>query len=280
MEEIQKILEGAIDFHIHTGPDPYRERSVDALTAAREAKELGMRGVVLKSHDYPTVPLARMLEEVIHGVKMVGSLVLNHAVGGINPQAVDASARMGAKVVWMPTLSSLPDTMRRGLGGGIRILGNDGGVLSEVKEVIALAQKNGLALCTGHISREEIFAFVDAALAMDLEKIVVTHPLARGVGESLSLADQKELAARGAFIEHCFVATTPTFGGLAPEKIAEAIRNIGVGSCIVSTDLGQIQNPRPAEGMKIMIESMLGCGFTGEELEVLVKENPGRILDL
>ena len=40
-------------------------------------------------------------------------------------------------------------------------------------EVIA---RHGMVLCTGHLSRDEIFTLVDAAVAAGIEQIVVTHP--------------------------------------------------------------------------------------------------------
>src|SRR5438309_944833 len=40
-------LTGAADLHCHFGPDPHRERSVDAFEAANEAAAAGHRAVVL-----------------------------------------------------------------------------------------------------------------------------------------------------------------------------------------------------------------------------------------
>lgn len=280
MELLKKLLRGAIDFHIHTSPDPYRQRSVDAYTAALEAKDLGMKAVVLKSHDYPTAPVAQTVEGLVKGIRVIGSIALNHGVGGINPEAVEISASMGARVIWMPTFSSVPDTRRRRLDTGISILDRDGNVLPEVREVIALAKKHELALCTGHISREEIFVLADEAFAMDIRKLVLTHPLTDGVGDPSPLEIQKELADKGAFIEHCFVATTRSLGELDPQKIVEAIRYVGVEKCILSTDFGQADNPKPAEGMSMMVDTMLGSGLQDEELEILLKRNPAMILNL
>ena len=48
----------------------------------------------------------------------------------------------------------------------------------------------------------------------------------------------------------------------------------------MSTDLGQAHNPAPAEGMRMMIATMLKCGITEKEIELMVKVNPARLLGL
>ena len=280
MEPLKRILKGAIDFHVHTSPDPYRQRSVDAYTAALEARDLGMKAVVLKCHDYPTAPVAQTVEGLVKGIRVIGSIALNHGVGGVNPEAVDISANMGARVIWMPTFSSIPDMKRRELDTGISILDEEGNILPQTKQVIALAKKYELALCTGHISREEVFALADEAFAMDIRKLVITHPLTYAVGDPLPLEKQKELADKGAYIEHCFVATTSDLGALDPKELVDAIRYVGIEKCMLSTDFGQKNNPKPAEGMKMMVETMLDSGLGEDELEVLLKRNPAMLLSL
>ena len=173
MEVIGRLLRGAIDLHLHTSPDPYTQRSVDALAAALQAKELGMRALVLKSHGYPTAPVAQTVEGVVEGIKVIGSLTLNYGVGGINPQAVEASARMGAKVIWMPTFCSIPDRKRMKLEGGISILDKEGEILVQVREILTLIKEYELVLCTGHISKQEIFALTEEAFAMGIRKLII-----------------------------------------------------------------------------------------------------------
>ena len=50
--------------------------------------------------------------------------------------------------------------------------------------------------------------------------------------------------------------------------------------CILSTDLGQINNPAPVAGMRMMIAAMLDNGLTEKEIEIMVKTNPARLLGL
>ena len=277
-EVLARLLEGAIDSLIHIAPDPRRGRIADAHEVATEAKKIGMRGLVFKSNDYPTAPLADLVRKTVHGIEVFGALSLNEAVGGVNPRAVEASAKLGARVVWMPTHSSLWDRKMDGLQGGVPILGQDGRVLPEVREVLNLVKEFDLVLGAGHISTREILALFDESRRVGVSKFVVNHPL-RVSGDAFPLQLQKEVTASGAFIEHCLVSTMPKSGNLAPEKIAEAVHYVGAERCFLSTDLGQLFNPPPWEGMRLMVNTFLRCGLSERELTILIKENPRRLLN-
>jgi len=278
-EIVRELIEGSVDFHIHISPDPYRERIADAYEVALQAKKLGMKGIVLKSHDYPTTPLAQLAQKNVEGIEVIGSLTLNDGVGGINPKAVEVSAKMGARVVWMPTLSSLNEGRSKGIERGIYILGENGQVLPEVIEVLALIKEFDLVLCTGHVSKEEITALLSEARSMGIAKFVISHPL-KVAGISVSLDLQKKWTERGAFIEHCFVVTTALSERLEPNAIAEAVRFVGAERCILSTDFGQLRNPPPWEGIQIMLTTLLQCGLSEKQLKILVKDNPCQLLNL
>ena len=49
-----RLLEGALDIHVHIAPDPRVQRRGSAIDVAQQALQMGMGGVVLKSHEYPT----------------------------------------------------------------------------------------------------------------------------------------------------------------------------------------------------------------------------------
>jgi hypothetical protein len=280
MSTIDNLLRGCIDMHMHAGPDPRVERRLDALQAASQAQEAGMRAIVLKSHEYPTAPLASIVNQVVPDVTTIGSISLDFEVGGLNPCAVEASAKMGAKVVWMPTFSSANDMSKQGRSGeGISILDEKGKLLPVVHEILAIVKQYRMVLATGHVSVEESFALVETACKAGLLKIVVTHPLMEKLGAYLNLEQQQQMAAKGAFIEHCFVNTMP-LEGLHPEKIVESVRTVGAEHCILSTDLGQAHNPAPAEGMRMAIATMLLCHLTEREIELMIKVNPASLLDL
>jgi hypothetical protein len=66
-----------------------------------------------------------------------------------------------------------------------------------------------------------------------------------------------------------------------PAERAQIIKSIGAEHCILSVlTSGQPQNPTPVEGMRLFIATMLHHGITPEEIELMVKTNPARLLDL
>ena len=61
---------------------------------------------MLECHNEPTGGRARVAAQQT-GFPVYGSIVLNRAVGGINPVAVAVESDLGARVVWMPTEDSV-----------------------------------------------------------------------------------------------------------------------------------------------------------------------------
>jgi len=193
MDTTEQLVQGSIDMHVHHAPDAHIKRRVDALQAAIQAEEAGMRAIVLKSHDYPTAPLAYIVNQSVRNLTVFGSLSLDFAVGGLNPSAVETSALLGAKVIWMPTFSSANDMEKRGLGGeGIRILDEKGRIVPPVLDILDIVKSHDMVLATGHVSGAESFALVDEAKGKGVTKIVVTHPLETAVGATLSIEEQRQ----------------------------------------------------------------------------------------
>lgn len=280
MGTIDDLVQGSIDMHLHAGPDARLDRRVDALQAAMQARELGMRAIVLKSHEYPTAPVARIVSKMVDHIHVFGSVTLDLEIGGLNPLAVEASAGLGAKIVWMPTLTSAHERQKRGLQGGISILGDSGQLLPSVGEILDIIKSHDMVLATGHVSVKESFALVDEARRRGLDKIVITHPMSTHFGTTLDLKQQQELAGKGCYIEHCFVLTLPTTERLDPREIVNAVKAVGAEHCILSTDLGQGFNLPPAEGMRMAIATLLRAGLGKEEVELIAKTNPAKLLGL
>lgn len=282
LNPIEKLLSGSIDMHIHHSPDPRAQRRMDALQLALEAEKAGMKGIVLKSHDYPTAPVAYTVNQMVTETTVFGSITLNHEVGGLNPYAVEASAKMGAKIVWMPTLASANDVNRKGGDHktGIALMSSDGALLPPVLEILDIIKSHEVIVATGHVSVEESVALVKEAQKRKLPKIMVTHPLSKRVGAHLTLEQQAEMVARGAVIEHCFLSTLPLHGRMDPLELVAAIQAVGAEHVVLSTDLGQSWNPAPAEAMRMAIATLIRCGITEQEIELMVKTNPARLLDL
>lgn len=271
---VDAVWHGSIDIHVHAGPDPVAERRFTAYEMAFAAREAGMRAVVFKSHEYPTVPVASVLNDLLPGFTTFGALSLDHEVGGFNPAAVEASARMGAAKVWMPTYAAHYWSTKYYGRPGLKAVGDDGRLLPVVHEILDLVAEYDLVLGTGHLSTEEQLELVRVARERDL-KTVVTH-----ADMWIPVEAQVEMAGRGAFIEHAAVGCMPASFGWSIEQVSNAVRAHGVERSILSTDLGQTDNPAPAEGFRMFIAAMLREGFTQEQVDLMVKGNPGGILGI
>src|ERR1700690_2938302 len=181
----RELLHGAYDTHIHVAPDVVG-RIVDDVTLARRFAELGMDGFVLKSHYTSTAERAAVVRAAVPGVDALGAIVLNRAVGGMNPLAVEIAAREQARTVWLPTVDSVNESHEREAPAGakvpvwvklqlelrqqgieiapVAVVDDRGAVLPELRAVLERVAHHGLLLATGHLARDEIFAVVDAAL--------------------------------------------------------------------------------------------------------------------
>src|SRR6266540_791387 len=99
---------GVLDMHVHSHPDVFG-RNMDDIDVAQLAKARGMRGIVLKNHISETASRAALVMKVVPGLEVFGGIVLNNAVGGVNPSAVEWMHRVygsRGKVVWLPTFES------------------------------------------------------------------------------------------------------------------------------------------------------------------------------
>jgi hypothetical protein len=295
-ERARTLLRGAFDTHVHISPDVVPRR-IDDLTLARRFGELGLGGFLLKSHYTSTAERASVVSAAApEGVRVLGALTLNRAVGGMNAVAVEIAAREGARTVWFPTVDSVNESgeetefppgarvpvwmeLQRELrASGVEIepvpvLDDSGAVLPETRAVLRAIARHGLLLATGHLARDEIFAVVDAAREERVGEIVITHP--DFPSQSLSFDDQRALAERGALLERCF--TTPHTGKTTWEHIYEAIRETGVEHSVLSTDLGQTANPDVEDGLGLMVDRLLAAGFDEEEVHVMAVTNTRRV---
>jgi len=284
---IDDLVRGSIDMHVHHAPCTLIPGRMNALDTAKWARQMGMKAIVLKSSDYPTAPLAEIVNELVPEVKVIGSICLDYEIGGLNFHALEFSAKAGAKMAWMPTHSSSNSIAKeRSLlgwnieGEGLSILNSEHKLVPEMGRLLSLIKEHDMVLANGHISPRETFALVEAAQKMGISKIVITHALWTNGMEPFSLEELRRLGQKGVFIEHCYVGFLPTDFRNDPKSMVEAIKYIGAEHCIISTDLGQYYNPPPAEGMRMFIALLLKNGITEHDIELMAKENPAQLLDL
>jgi len=283
----RELVRGAYDLHVHVEPD-LAKRRIDDLGLARRFAEVGLAGFVLKSHYAPTAERAAVVRRAVPGVDALGSITLNAGVGGLNAQAVEIAARSGARIVWLPTVDSENEASEDGprpakqpiwrtiqdefVAAGVASepvrLAADG--LAKVLEVVA---RHGLMLATGHLGRAEIHTVVEAAVAAGVSHVIVTHPDYPTQG--VPADEQRELAGRGAVLERCFAPIHS--GKVSWEQTFEAIRATGPESNVLSTDLGQPQNPPVEDGLALMADRLLEAGFDDDDIRTMAVVNTRRL---
>jgi hypothetical protein len=293
MNLCDELLHGAIDLHQHAAPSLF-DRITDDIGLAEEARRRGMRGVLIKGHEQDTTGRAALVRRQVPGVEVHGGVVLNGIVGGLNPHAVDASIKMGGRMVWMPTLSarhhheffggghfgrSMPmKAPARATGEAISVLDGRGTLRGEVEEILGLVAEADICLSTGHLSPREVAVLVPAARRAGVTKVLVTHPDLRLSG--ITPEQQKALAAEGAVLEKDLIVMMPAWQSLDLEGMVKSIREVGPEHCVLGTDFGQLHHPMPAEGLRMFVQMLLERGLTAEEIRTMVVANPARLLGL
>ncbi|MDQ7781361.1 MAG: DUF6282 family protein [Desulfomonilaceae bacterium] len=296
-EQVNDLMVGACDLHIHAGPD-IPPRRQDILEVARDAAEVGMKALAIKDHNTITADRASLVRSVLgDGVLVLGSIVLNHSVGGFNAEAVEKALDMGSRIVFMPSMDAaltiekvrvtgetpwlLPFVKRKNPQDGLTVLNewpNGDRVIPEVLEILRLIAERDAILDTCHLSARECMYLIDAAKEAGVKRIIVTHPNCSV--NLMTIDEQKELAAKGAFLSYAFLTCMPLFDRQHPAEIAEMMTAVGEERCLLFSDFGQVVNPPPVEGYKMFLASLLAVGLKPEAIRKAASENPARLLGL
>ena len=282
---------GVIDMHVHSHPDVFG-RNMDDIDVANLARARGMRGLLLKNHISETASRAALVMKVVPDIEIFGGIVLNNAVGGINPNAVEWMHRVyggRGKVVWLPTFESDKHVKTFGKpdAKGLTVAPN-GQVSAEMEEILKIIARENLVLATGHVHPEEIVAVVKKGKELGVKNMIITHALTNVPG--LSMAQAKEVTSNGAVIEICFLqfqagpnaplAFLTHWTQINARHVAQAVKELGASSVVVSTDLGQSANITHPDGIEVAIAAMKKEGISDADIDTMMRKNPARLLGL
>jgi hypothetical protein len=293
--QAREVVAGAYDLHVHVAPDII-ERRISDLELATRFREHSLAGFVLKSHYTMTAERAAVVRSIT-SCDVHGAITLNWSVGGINPLAVEVCARAGGRVVWMPTIDAVvrstasccgPPPGRppawldhsqllseRGVTNPpIAVVGEDGRLTADVRLVLEVVAQHGMVLCTGHLDRDDVLTLVRGAREQGVAAIVVTHP--DTPAQRLTPDVQLHLAQQGCLLERCF--GTPYSGRIGWDALMANIRAAGAASSVISSDLGQVQNPPVEDGLALMADRLLAGGFSEQEARRMCVTNSRRLL--
>jgi hypothetical protein len=294
-DRVARILEGAVDLHVHPAPSPLPRR-IDAAEAARLAAEAGFRAIVVKSHHHSTVTDVLALEAeatIPDDVRVFGGIALNGPVGGLNPRAVDLALKLGGKIVWFPTIGSPqhirhhaehPDLKFPKLAvqlkpeEPIEILAN-GRVKDEVYEILESVKDADAVLASGHLAPDRITALFEAAREVGVSRLLVNHP--NFVVEA-TYDDARRWAALGAYVEHslCMYDEDSSFYHWDVDTLVAWIEAVGPERSTLGSDLGQMGNPLPTDSFRKIVAKLLDRGLGEDDVRTLVARNPAELLGI
>jgi hypothetical protein len=282
---------GVIDMHVHSHPDVFG-RNMDDIDVAGLVKAKGMRGFVIKNHVSETASRAALVMKTVPGIEVFGGIVLNKAVGGVNPDAVEWMHRVyggRGKVVWLPTFESDKHVKTFGKPDAVGLMVAPGGKVSpEMEAILKIIARENLLLATGHVHPEEILAVVKRGQELGVKNMLVTHGLTNVPG--LSMAQAKQVVAMGGVIEVCFLqfragpnaplAFLTHWTQVNAKHVAAAVKELGAKGLVISSDLGQSANMTHPDGIEVAIAEMKREGVTDADIDLMMRKTPARLLGL
>lgn len=291
--EVAELLVGAVDLHCHSGPAAM-PRTLDHHEALLDCAEAEFSALLYKDHFYLGVSHAVMLEKLFPelGVKLFSGIALNNASGGINPHAVDHAVKIGAKIVWMPTLSAanhieqilgqgktFPKTAKKMLDAiPLRATDANGVVTDDTKQVLDIIAEADVILAGGHLDAAEMIKVFEEAGKRGVKRMLVNHPTYLiGCTDD----DIRTLVSLGAHIEHSICMWVEGKSKkFTPEELVHLIEVAGVDRTILSSDLGLLGSPRPVEGFRQVVSLLLDQQVSKADISKLVRSNAARLLGL
>lgn len=236
---------GMADLHTHAAPSLLPRHGDDRATVAAE-RAVGFSTVVLKAHEGSTVERA-----LAAGDGAVGGIVLNSPVGGANPDAVDVAARLGGRIVWMPTVSarthkagaSSPElSVHRGFElRPVDVTTNDGTLLPQWFDVLDVVAAHDLLLASGHLSADETVVLFREANRRGVQRLLVNHPKMA----FLHWNDEASAALQG-LGAHLELGILPDLLGDAEHSSLTLTRSYPTSLLVFGGDLGHARHPPPA----------------------------------
>ena len=293
-KRIDDLLIGAIDPHVHTGPS-IAARALDHLDYAKQASEAGFAAIVTKDHDYAGVMTAALISKHYPDLKtkIYSGIALNNVVGGLNHYAVEHTAAMGGKIVWLPTLTAEnhfrwektanwvhpASTSKIRPASPVPVLNPDKSIRDDMKEVLDIVAKNNMTLASGHLHVSETWIIFEEAKKRGVQRLIFTHP--EDIVDA-SLNDVKGIANMGAYVEHslCMFLEGCKFKSCEAEDLKKQIDAAGVDQTILCSDLGQVGTFNPIDGIRRGIKLCIEFGYSDADIRKMVSTNTARVLGI
>lgn len=279
-------LKGAFDIHVHAYPD-WVQRSQDMIEIAKEAAKSGMKALLFKDHFNLTAGDAYLVQKHINhlvsegtlpnGIEVYGGMGLNF---GVRTDFVKQAIKYpNMKKIFFPTFNSARCLMNMGhdASNGIHLVNSKQEVLPEVAEVLSIAAEAKIGVGLGHTDFYELLPLVEKAKQVGA-RVVLDHPLLEL--NKLTMEEMKTLADKGAYVgTFCQPMIPSIYQPVAdPFETVNVIKTIGAERCLIASDFGQVLHLETVYGMRVFIRALLAFGIKPEEIDIMIKRNPARLL--
>ena len=265
------LIDEVTDLHVHGAPSlvPRHGTDQDIVEANRQ---VGVTLSVLKAHEGSTVERAASCDD-----RVVGGIVLNSIVGGANPDAVEVAARLGARIVWMPTWSSAthlrhaaaPElAVHRGLAFREVPVVVEGRLLPAWHEVLDVVAAHDLVLASGHLSCVETVALFRAAREHGIQRLLVNHPMMSFLGWEDDLG--RQLRDLGAHVE---LAVLPDLlaGAQGPTSL-DLLEVYPRDLMVFGGDLGHADHPTLAQALPAWLAGLVAAAGDGSAEAIMTTQ--------
>ncbi len=291
-EDVLRVIKGGVDMHIHGYPDSLVDTGWDFGWEAMRYYDIGMRAVVCKSMHSDTAPITYFIQQILdkyiqekgeeqRPFSVYGGVVLNWAVGGLNPIAVESSAKLGAKIIWLPSHDAAhhvkvleEDTP------GVEVLDENDNVVPELIEIFKIIAKYDIILDLNHTGTKERFIMTEEALKHGVKKILLTHP--QWNVNRMSIEQMVEISKMGAYIGLFLYGAFPHFNNPVCDRteVIKIIEKVGPEKLVMATDFGSMLNPPPMEGMKLFVRLLLAMGVSEKDIRTMLVTNSYKLLGI
>jgi hypothetical protein len=248
---------GMTDLHVHASPSLLPRHGDDASTVAAE-RAAGFDTVVLKAHEGSTVERAAAC-----GAGVFGGVVLNSPMGGANPDAVEVAARLGGRVVWMPTVSSRahkagatsPElSVHRGFAlRPVDVTDAAGRLLPDWYDVLDVVAAHDLLLASGHLAAAETVTLFTEAHRRGVRRLLVNHPRMAFLGWHRGASDSVR-----ALDAHLELGILPDLLGDADHRSLALVDEYPTSLLAFGGDLGHADHPGPAQAVAPWLNDLAG----------------------
>lgn len=271
----KRLVSRIVDLHVHSAPSLLPRHHNDEMTVT-EAQRAGVEISVLKAHEGSTAERAALC-----GSKARGGVVLNSPVGGANPDAVEVAAKLGGRVVWMPTLSAIthqqasasPDlSMHRSVFFKPVPAVEEGRLRTEWIDVLDVVASFDLVLASGHLSTAEALILFKVAKSRGVQRFLLNHPCLPFIGWSDALTPS--LRTLGVHLE---IGILPDL--LVPKgqtKSVDLVDLYPTDLLVFGADLGHSDYPRLIQVLPTWQEELIDR--VGESVAIKIMSDNGRRL--